>query len=77
MPNSAGNDEETEKGKGFVRGSEPLLFVILPEMPFWMVDVPFSVELVESVDECPLPSLDSRDLAKGDKQAKTVWERIG
>jgi hypothetical protein len=32
-----------------VRGQKPLLFVALPEMPFWKVVVPSSSEPVEDV----------------------------
>jgi len=44
------------RGKEFVRGHHPLVFDILPEMPFWKDCIPLSAEPAEDVGSNPLRS---------------------
>ncbi|UCE91131.1 MAG: hypothetical protein JSV90_06835 [Methanobacteriota archaeon] len=48
-----------------MRGPKPLLFVALPEMPFWKVDVPFLAETVVLVGSNPFGPSFLREKAIG------------
>ena len=59
-----------------MRGNKPLLFVTLPEMPFWKVVVPFPAEPVENVGSNPLRSTISWKRPQGRREGIMLSEPI-